>query len=113
MAKIVSLATISTEFGIDPNVMESLGIIDTQLTADTNLFIDPLLLIDSEHQEMNTAAATAYEQRFEFIVKLLAASRCAEMFHGEMSRNYLTSLKLAGHALVTVRQFAGQALARS
>ncbi|ALE01046.1 hypothetical protein [Pseudomonas syringae] len=75
MAKIVSLATISTEFGIDPNVMESLGIIDTQLTADTNLFIDPLLLIDSEHHEMNTAAATAYEQRFEFIVKLLAASK--------------------------------------
>jgi len=75
MAKLVSLATISTEFKIDPTVMDALGIIDTQLTADTNLFIDPLLLVDSAHDEIKTGAATAYEQRFEFIVKLLAASK--------------------------------------
>jgi hypothetical protein len=75
MAKITSLETISSEFGIDPKELEKLDIIDTQLTVDTNLFIDPLLLPESKHEEINTGAATAYEQRFEFIIKLLAASK--------------------------------------
>jgi hypothetical protein len=75
MAKITSLETISSEFGIDPKKLETLDVIDTQLTVDTNLFIDPLLLPDSKHEEISTGAATAYEQRFEFIIKLLAASK--------------------------------------
>ncbi|WP_330210293.1 hypothetical protein [Pseudomonas sp. AM4(2022)] len=75
MAKITSLETISSEFGINPKELEKLDIIDTQLTVDTNLFIDPLLLPESKHEEINTGAATAYEQRFEFIIKLLAASK--------------------------------------
>lgn len=75
MAKITSLDTISSKFGIDPKELEKLDIIDTQLTVDTNLFIDPLLLPESKHEEINTGAATAYEQRFEFIIKLLAASK--------------------------------------
>lgn len=75
MAKITSPATISTEFGIDPDLLLELRIIDTQLTADTNLFIDPLLLAQSVHPEINTGAVTAYEQRFEWIVKLLMASQ--------------------------------------
>lgn len=74
MAKLAHLATISTEFGIDPDMLESLGVIDVQLTTDTNLFIDPLLLPESAHQEINTGAATSYEQRFEWIIKLLMAS---------------------------------------
>ncbi|MBX8597557.1 hypothetical protein K5D39_09595 [Pseudomonas cichorii] len=74
MAKIVSPATISTEFGIDPDRLLELGIIDTQLATDTNLFIDPLLLGESVHPEISTGAVTAYEQRFEWIVKLLIAS---------------------------------------
>lgn len=75
MAKIVSPATISTEFGIDPDRLLEQGIIDTQLASDTNLFIDPLLLGNSIHPEINTGAVTAYEQRFEWIVKLLMVSK--------------------------------------
>jgi hypothetical protein len=75
MATIKSPATISTEFGIDPDRLLELGIIDTQLASDTNLFIDPLLLAESVHPEINTGAVTAYEQRFEWIVKLLIASK--------------------------------------
>ncbi|WWG78549.1 hypothetical protein VRC34_17805 [Pseudomonas poae] len=75
MAKITSLETISSEFGINPKELEKLDIIDTQLTVDTNLFIDPLLLPASKHEEINTGAATAYEQRFEFIIKLLTVSK--------------------------------------
>lgn len=75
MAKITTPATISTEFGIDSALLAKLGIIDTQLATDTNLFIDPLLLSQSAHSEINTGAATAYEQRFEWIVKLLMASK--------------------------------------
>ncbi|WDH55196.1 hypothetical protein PUP75_10475 [Pseudomonas chlororaphis] len=74
MAKIKSPATISTEFDIDPEDLFRLGIIDTQLASDTNLFIDPLLLEGSAHPEINTGAATAYEQRFELIIKLLRVS---------------------------------------
>ena len=76
MGKITSLETISSQFNIDPEVLKELDIIDTQLTVDTNLFIDPLLLPESKHPEINTGAATAYEQRFEFIIKLLSASKC-------------------------------------
>ncbi|WP_413043200.1 hypothetical protein [Pseudomonas sp. YJ42] len=75
MAKIKLLATISSEFGISPDRLDELDIIDTQLTVDTHLFIDPLLLPSSKHEEMSVGAATAYEQRFEFIVKLLTASK--------------------------------------
>ena len=75
MATIKSPATISTEFGVDPDRLLELGIIDTQLASDTNLFIDPLLLAESIHPEMNTGGVTAYEQRFEWIVKLLIASK--------------------------------------
>jgi hypothetical protein len=74
MAKIKSPTTISTEFNIDPVLLLSAGIIDTQLSSDTNLFIDPLLLEGSAHPEINTGAATAYEQRFELIIKLLRVS---------------------------------------
>ena len=75
MTKITSLETISSEYDIDPKKLEKLDVIDTQLTVDTNLFIDPLLLPASKHKEINTGAATAYEQRFEFIIKLLGASK--------------------------------------
>lgn len=74
MAKIKSPTTISTEFNIDPDVLLKAGIIDTQLSSDTSLFIDPLLLEGSVHPEINTGAATAYEQRFELIIKLLRVS---------------------------------------
>lgn len=74
MAKISQLETISSEFCIDPTRLKDLDIVDTQLTVDTNLFIDPLLLPASKHNEINTGAATAYEQRFEFIIKLLRNS---------------------------------------
>ncbi|MTZ14578.1 hypothetical protein GNE00_12540 [Pseudomonas sp. JL972] len=75
MAKIKFIATVSSEFDIDPDTLDELDVIDSQLAVDTNLFIDPLLLPLSKHEEMNVGAATAYEQRFEFIVKLLAASK--------------------------------------
>lgn len=75
MAKIKNLATISSEFGIDPNLLAEQDVIDTQLAADTHLFIDPLLLPESKHEEISVGAATAYEQRFEFIIKLLSASK--------------------------------------
>ncbi|WP_312960028.1 hypothetical protein [Stutzerimonas nitrititolerans] len=75
MAKIKVIATISSEFGISSELLEELDVIDLQLAVDTNLFIDPLLLPLSKHEEMSVGAATAYEQRFEFIVKLLAASK--------------------------------------
>ncbi|XXF07592.1 hypothetical protein J3Q00_16405 [Pseudomonas sp. D2-3] len=75
MAKIKTLATISSEFGISPELLVEQDVIDTQLTADTHLFIDPLLLPESKHEEISVGAATAYEQRFEFIIKLLSASQ--------------------------------------
>ena len=75
MAKIKNPATISTEFDISEELIIELGIIDAQLTSDTHLFIDPLLLPESAHPEISAGAATSYEQRFEFIVKLLTASK--------------------------------------
>lgn len=81
MSKVTKLATISTEFTIDPKYIYELGVVDVQLTIDTNLFIDPLLLPNSSHEEISIGAATAYEQRFEWIIKLLNASET----HGDVA----------------------------
>lgn len=75
MGKIKNPATISSEFGIDADVLDKLGVVNVLLNTDTLVFIDPLLLEESAHKEISEGAYRAYKKRFETIIKLLAASK--------------------------------------
>ncbi|MEZ5523835.1 MAG: hypothetical protein R3E62_02545 [Pseudomonadales bacterium] len=75
MGKIKNPATISSEFSIDVAVLEKLGVVNSLLNTDTLVFIDPLLLEDSTHEEIRVGAYQSYRVRFEKIIKLLAASK--------------------------------------
>lgn len=74
MAKLTNPATISTEFGLSEHRLADLGVVNVSLNADTRLFIDPMLLPESEHPEFYDAAARGYDNRFKTIIKLLKAS---------------------------------------
>lgn len=75
MSKIKNPATISTQFGIDSKTLVDLGVVNVLLNADTPLFIDPLLLAHSEHEEIRVGAHKRYIARFQSIIKLLAVSK--------------------------------------
>lgn len=75
MGKIKDPITISTLFGIDEDLLRDLGVVNTLLNTDTLLFIDPMLLELSIHQEINSGAAESYKKRFSDIVKLLTVSK--------------------------------------
>ena len=49
--------------------------LDPTLNLDTALFVDPLLLPQSRHQEISTDANAAYEAHFVRVIRLLAASK--------------------------------------
>jgi hypothetical protein len=75
MGKITNPATISSEFGIDSAVLDRLGVVNVLLNTDTLVFIDPLLLEGSAHEEISDGAYQSYRARFEKIIKLLAVSK--------------------------------------
>ncbi|WP_212752662.1 MULTISPECIES: hypothetical protein [Vibrio] len=64
MAKIKNPVTLSSAFKISTSTLDSLGVVDVMLDTDTQLFIDPLLLNDSQHAEMHDNASNAYKSRF-------------------------------------------------
>lgn len=74
MGKIRNPVLFSEAFGIDPNLLATLGVLDPTLNVDTALFIDPMLLPLSSHPEMQ-AAGTHYNSHFEQIMDLLEVSR--------------------------------------
>lgn len=73
--KIRNPALFSRQFGIDPKILDNLGVLDPVLNVDTKLFIDPLLLHKSSHQEISHGAVQTYRNRFQTIIKLLQASK--------------------------------------
>ncbi|MGA7511177.1 MAG: hypothetical protein WBW72_23085 [Erwinia billingiae] len=75
MAKVNELISLSSTKGIDIDMLESLGVTDVMLNADTALFIDPLLLSASSHIEINKNATEKYEEKFRKIKKFLQASK--------------------------------------
>ncbi len=74
MAKISNPVLFSDHFKVDASELMSLGVLDPFINADTQLFIDPLLLEGSMHDEMKEAAAL-YQKYFENIIMLLMASK--------------------------------------
>lgn len=75
MGKIKNPISLSKEFGINKTILKKIGVLDVFLNADTNLFIDPMLLAESSHKEISDEAYQAYKKHFETVIKLLSASR--------------------------------------
>ena len=71
MAKITNPIRFSKHFGCDPKLLKELGVLNPTLNADVRLFIDPLLLEGSLHQEMCAGAHSTYQQHFTTVIKLL------------------------------------------
>lgn len=75
MGKLKNPSTISSYYKIDACDLKKLGIVNVVLNADSQLFIDPILLPFSKHNEIHENAAENYIRRFELVIKLLAASQ--------------------------------------
>ncbi len=74
MGRIVRPVLFSEHFAVPTSRLSELGALDPSLNVDTKLFIDPLLLVDSQHQEMNDHAQSRYEHHFGLVIQLLVAS---------------------------------------
>jgi hypothetical protein len=74
MAIIRNPALLTQQFGVDPKLFADLGIFDPILNADTNLFIDPLLLQQSHYTAFSKDAVACFEKFFGDMIVLLESS---------------------------------------
>ena len=75
MSTVKSIDTISSYFNISPLILDQLDVVDVLLETDTLLFIDPMLLPESKHNEMRLNAHNEYISTFTKIIKLIKASK--------------------------------------
>lgn len=74
MAKIKNPLQFSRHFNVSEQKMNQLGVLDPTLNVDAKLFIDPLLLPNSMHNEIKNAETT-YKNFFSEIIKILSVSK--------------------------------------
>ena len=96
MPKIKNPRSFSEVFGVDTASLAKAGVLDPVLNVDTKLFIDPLLLPESRHPEINVGAVAAYKSRFETLVKLLAGSKAPDDVAWRAARRLLTFPEIQG-----------------
>lgn len=82
--------TFSSAFNISAHSVLAAGAVDVTLNCDTKLFIDPLLLPQSDHRHFSDCATAAYRARFELVIKLLRATRQAGDKAWDGARKQLT-----------------------
>src|SRR5947209_5741006 len=75
MATFTNPVSFSSHVGIDPDLLAKAGALDPLLNVDTKLFIDPLLLGESDHDEITNRATAHLRTHFEKVLKLLQVSR--------------------------------------
>jgi hypothetical protein len=75
MARFSDPILFSEYFGIDPDELDRLDVLNPTLNVDTNLFIDPLLIEHSAHEEIRVGARATYDEHFGTVIKLLLASK--------------------------------------
>ena len=74
MGKIKNPVMFSEHFKVAPEAMARAGVLDSTLNADTRLFIDPLLLERSRHEEIAVDARRSYEEHYSKVIKFLNRS---------------------------------------
>lgn len=75
MARVRNPSPLSLLFKVDSARLAELGVLNSTPAVDTRLFMDPLLLRQSVHHEMNTMAAESYTKHFELAIKFLLATK--------------------------------------
>ena len=75
MATVKNPLLFSSYFNIHPDLLTDAGLIDPFLNVDTQLFIDPVLLVKSANDIIRTEAAGAFHTHFENFIRLLAISQ--------------------------------------
>jgi len=75
MAKFQNSILFSEHFQINVSVLNSLGVLNISLNLDIPLFIDPLLLAKSQHEEIRNNGRKNYVDFFKQVIKLLKASK--------------------------------------
>ena len=75
MAKIRDPRRFSDHFGVSARTLVREGVLDPTLNIDTRLFIDPMLLRQSRHEEISKGARSTYEQHFTKVIKFLRATK--------------------------------------
>lgn len=73
MARIRDPLPFAAHFGIDPDALAHLGVLDPVLNVDTKLFIDPVLLSSSKTPEINQGGERRFHEHFQNVVRLLVA----------------------------------------
>lgn len=74
MARVKNPLLFSRHFAISESVFVEDGLVDPFLNVDTQLFIDPVLLSKSSHDEISGQAYQAFREHFSNYVRLLAIS---------------------------------------
>lgn len=75
MPRIRNPIRFSEQFEVAESALQAAGVLNPTLSADTRLFIDPLLLSGSSHKEIRDGARATYEAHFGTVVKLLRGSK--------------------------------------
>lgn len=74
MAKIQEPILFSSHFGIEPQVLDTHGLIDPFLNVDTQLFIDPVLLEKSSNKIISNNSIETFKNHFSKFIRLLIIS---------------------------------------
>ena len=75
MAKIANPVRFSEHFGIDERLLANAGVLNPTLNVDTKLFMDPLLMENSAHEEISAGARSTYNAYFTAVIKFLRATK--------------------------------------
>jgi hypothetical protein len=73
VARISSPVRFSEHFGFDEKLLAEAGVLNPTLNVDTKLFMDPLLMEGSAHQEISERARGTYGAYFTTVIKFLRA----------------------------------------
>ena len=71
MVKIQSPTLFSSHFGINASLLNTAGLIDCFVDADTPLFIDPTLLAKSSNNKISSKAYRQFRTHFEQVIELI------------------------------------------
>lgn len=99
MARVSRLISFSQHFGIPPEQMDELGVFDPLLNSDTPLFIDPLLLPFSQHDEIGKDAAEQFREHFGKVISLIKRSTAPGDVADRNAKLLLTFPEVAGICL--------------
>lgn len=91
MAKIVGgPVRFSDHFGIDERLLAAAGVLNPTLNVDTKLFMDPLLMENSAHEEISVGARSTYNAYFLAVIRFLQATKSNDDVAGRTAYKLLS-----------------------